>query len=66
MKILITGKNSYIGNSFKKFLKEKPEYQVEDISVRDENWKSFSFKGFDVIIHLAALVHKNESKYTPQ
>jgi UDP-glucose 4-epimerase len=64
MRILITGKNGYIGNSFKNFLKDKKEYQVEEISVRDDSWKSLSFKGFDVIIHLAALVHKNERKYT--
>jgi UDP-glucose 4-epimerase len=64
MKILITGKNSYIGNSFKNFLKDKSEYQVDEISVKDDKWKTYSFVGYDVIIHLAALVHKNESKYT--
>jgi UDP-glucose 4-epimerase len=64
MRILITGKNSYIGNSFKNFLKDKPQYQVDEISVREDSWKSVSFKGYDVIIHLAALVHKNERKYT--
>jgi UDP-glucose 4-epimerase len=64
MRILITGKNSYIGNSFKNFLKDKPEFQVDAISVRDNYWKTKSFKDYDVIIHLAALVHKNERKYT--
>jgi nucleoside-diphosphate-sugar epimerase len=64
MRILITGKNSYIGNSFKNFLNDKPQYQVDEISVREDSWKSISFKGYDVIIHLAALVHKNERKFT--
>ena len=64
MRILITGKNSYIGNSFKNFLKDKPQCQVDEISVKEDSWKSVSFKGYDVIIHLAALVHKNERKYT--
>lgn len=63
MRILITGKNSYIGNSFKTFLNDKPEYQVNEISVRDDSWRFFSFKGYDVVIHLAALVHQNERKY---
>jgi len=64
MRILITGKNSYIGNSFKNYLKDKPDYKIQEISVRDDSWKSISFKGIDVIIHLAALVHKNSNKYS--
>jgi UDP-glucose 4-epimerase len=64
MRILITGKHSYIGSSFKNFLKNKPEYIVDEISVRDDKWKYHSFKNYDVIIHLAALVHKNEKKFT--
>lgn len=64
MRILITGKNSYIGNSFKNFLKDKPQYQVDEISVRDENWKNLPFQNYDIIIHLAALVHKNERNYS--
>lgn len=64
MRILITGKNSYIGNSFKNFLKDKPNYHVDEISVKDDNWKSQIFRNYDVVIHLAALVHQNERKYT--
>ena len=64
MKILITGNHSYIGSSFKNFLKNNPEYIVDNISVRDDKWKYHSFKNYDVIIHLAALVHKNEKKYS--
>jgi UDP-glucose 4-epimerase len=64
MRLLITGKNSYIGNSLRNFLRDKNAIFVDQISVRDDTWKSSSFKDYDVIIHLAALVHKNERKYT--
>jgi UDP-glucose 4-epimerase len=64
MRILITGKNSYIGGSFINFLKTIPDHQVDEISVRDDNWKTIPFKNYEVIIHLAALVHKNERKFT--
>lgn len=64
MRILITGGNSYIGNSLRIFLKDKKDFFVNEISVRDFNWKAVSFKGYDTIIHLAAIVHKNEKKYS--
>jgi UDP-glucose 4-epimerase len=64
MRILLTGKNSFIGASFKNFLKDKPEYQVDEISIRDDKWKTIPLKKYHAIIHLAALVHKNERKYT--
>lgn len=57
-KILITGANSYIGNSFKEWLKQFPNnYLVESISVRDDSWKEKCFMGYDAVLHLAAIVH---------
>lgn len=57
-KILITGKNSYIGNSFGEWVADKPnEYQVEKISVRDESWKSVDFSAYDTVLHLAGIAH---------
>ena len=35
-KVLITGKNSYIGNALEKWLEKEPEnYQVESIDMKD-------------------------------
>lgn len=57
-KILITGKNSYIGTSFEKYLRQWPEnYQVETISVRGEDWKQHDFSQYDTILHLAGIAH---------
>lgn len=61
-KILITGSNSYIGTSFKKWVSQYPnKYSVDTISLRDDNWKEQSFKEYDVILHLAAIVHIKEN-----
>lgn len=57
-RILITGKNSYVGNSFEKWLDHYPDqYQVDKISVRDETWKAFDFSPYDVVLHVAGIAH---------
>ena len=57
-RILITGKDSYIGTNFKKYLEQYPDnYYVEELDVRDENWKEFDFSSFDVVYHVAGLAH---------
>ncbi|MHC5269458.1 NAD-dependent epimerase/dehydratase family protein [Enterococcus sp. LJL98] len=57
-KILITGKNSYIGTSFQKWMAQYPEaYQVDAISVRGEDWKEKDFSEYDSILHLAGIAH---------
>lgn len=66
-KILITGINSYIGTSFEKWVNKWPDkYKVESIDVRTDSWRELSFKGYDVILHVAAIVHvkeKNTNEY---
>ncbi|MCT3574625.1 NAD-dependent epimerase/dehydratase family protein [Levilactobacillus brevis] len=61
-KVLITGKNSYIGQSFKSYVEANypSEIQVDSISVRGEAWREYDFSGYDAVLHVAALVHKNE------
>lgn len=57
-RILITGKNSYIGKNFQEWLAQYPEeYEVEAISVRGEEWKEKDFSKYDSILHLAGLAH---------
>ncbi len=57
-KILITGINSYVGNSFAESCKEN--FAIDKISVRDESWKDLDFSKYDSILHLAAIVHGSE------
>lgn len=58
-KILITGKTSYIGLSFKKFIEEKysNEFEVHIISVRGNSWKKMDFSIYDVVLHVAGKAH---------
>ncbi|MFS0821469.1 NAD-dependent epimerase/dehydratase family protein [Bacillus sp. 1P02SD] len=60
-KILITGQNSYVGKNLANWLGRFPnKYFVESISLRDNNWMKVNFSDYDVVVHLAAIVHKKE------
>lgn len=59
--ILIIGQHSYVGTNLKKYLSKWPdEYKIDAISVRDGEWKKKDFSQYDVIYHVAAVVHKKE------
>lgn len=59
--ILITGKDSYIGTSFEKWISQWPEkYLVDIVDTITDDWKKMDFSKFDVILHVAAIVHKKE------
>lgn len=60
-RVLITGINSYIGTSFENWISKWPDkYRVDSIDVRNDAWKEKSFQGYDVVFHLAAIVHVKE------
>jgi len=62
-KILITGKSSYIGTSLEKWLMKEPDkYQVDTIDMKDGSWKEQDFTGYDVVFHVAGIVHVKETK----
>lgn len=56
-KVLITAKNSYIGNSFASWVKNLQKYSLDLISCRTDEWKQTSFSGYDVIFHVAGIAH---------
>lgn len=57
-KILITGTNSFVGNSFTKWLERYPNtYKVETISLRDGSWVNKQLSEYDVILHVAGIAH---------
>lgn len=65
-KILITGSKGYIGRNLKEMFESFPKkYSVNNINLRNEAWLNENFSEYDVVIHLAAIVHKkeNENKY---
>ncbi|MCA0985187.1 NAD-dependent epimerase/dehydratase family protein [Halobacillus yeomjeoni] len=57
-KILITGKNSYVGNSLKKWLiNHSNRYEIHTLSLRCESWKEEDFSIYDVVFHVAGIAH---------
>ncbi|MEF2293189.1 NAD-dependent epimerase/dehydratase family protein [Virgibacillus dokdonensis] len=62
-KILITGKNSYVGNSFAEWTEQYPEqYEIDKISLRNDAWKEVDFSKYDVVLHVAGIAHRKETK----
>lgn len=68
-KVLITGVNSYVGTSLKKWLRKNPEhYDVDLISLRDGLWREKDLSPYDSIVHVAGIAHvstdpKMEERY---
>jgi UDP-glucose 4-epimerase len=56
-KILITGSKSFIGTNYISKSKFK---EVEQISLVENNPDEINFSGFDVVLHLAAIVHQSK------
>lgn len=56
--ILLTGTSGYVVTNIEKLLNSKG-YNTKKVSVRSSNWKNIDFSTFDVVIHLAGLVHNN-------
>lgn len=57
-RVLITGKNSYVGTSFKSWLKKNEnQYEVEEIETQNEEWKQKSYSGYDTVLHVAGIAH---------
>lgn len=57
-KILITGINSYIGQSVEAWLMRNPNrYQITQMDLRTDEWKNKDFSKYDVIFHVAGIAH---------
>ena len=62
-KILITGKNSYIGTHIKNWLgNEQDKYEVTELDVRNDDWQKEDFTKYDIIIHVAGIAHVSTNK----
>ncbi len=62
-RILVTGKNSYVGGAVKKYLEQWPKkYHVEELDVKGAKWRKFDFSRFDVIFHVAGIAHVDTKK----
>lgn len=60
-RILVIGKNSYIGTSFQKYaVTYAPDLEVTLVGAKDGAWRSVDLGAYDVVLHVAAIVHKKE------
>lgn len=59
-KILITGKDSYIGNSVKNWLiNHKQHDRVDEVCLKDGTWQALDFSVYDVVFHVAGIAHSD-------
>ena len=56
-KVLITGANSFIGTNFQEFSQYT---SIEEISLFDNKAEDIEFDKYDVVLHLAAIVHQSK------
>jgi nucleoside-diphosphate-sugar epimerase len=56
-KILITGANSFIGTNFRNISKYR---NTEEISLKEKQPEEIDFSQFEVVLHLAAIVHQSK------
>lgn len=61
--ILVLGSESYIGSSFQSYLTmHYPEaYQVDAISLKNEDWKAVSFSKYDAVFDCVGMAHLAET-----
>lgn len=58
MRILVTGKSSFIGNCFAQHAAEYGgDYHVDLVSVRGDSWKNIDLSKYDCILHAAGIAH---------
>lgn len=57
-RVLIIGSGSYVGTHVMRRLQEKPDkFEVQELSVKDDSWRTFNFSNFDVVYHVAGIAH---------
>ena len=57
-RVLITGAGSYVGTHVMQRLQEEPDkFEVQELSVKGDSWKTFDFSRFDVVYHVAGIAH---------
>ena len=58
-KVLITGANSYIGESFRSYALEnyKGDFDIDTIDMKSDEWRENDFSGYDCVFHVAGIAH---------
>lgn len=71
-RILITGANSYIGTSLRRYLLEYNDrqgrelYRVDTLSQRDPAWEGYNFQGYDAVFQASGIAHVDTGSVTQE
>lgn len=66
-RILITGKNSFIGTFVGQYLSRREElYQVNTLDMEDASWREQDFSAYDVVFHVAGIAHCDTGRLTKE
>ena len=66
-KILITGAGSYIGTSLRQWLSAfDSQYEVSELNMHGDQWKSHDFSKYDTIFHVAVIEHADTGKVSKE
>ncbi|MBP3372738.1 MAG: NAD-dependent epimerase/dehydratase family protein [Clostridia bacterium] len=60
-RILIAGANSYIGESFERYMQAYAQYQVDTVDVIGDAWKNYDFSLYDAVFCVAGIAHQKET-----
>ncbi len=67
-RILIVGKNSYIGTAFARYVRERypDEFQAEAVGARDGAWREKDFSEYEIVFHVAGIAHADVGRVTEE
>ena len=59
VKVLIIGKGSYIGESFKTYANKNytTSFEIDEVDTINPDWKDMDFSVYDIVYHVAGIAH---------
>lgn len=61
-KILIAGKDSYIGECFKEYMSQFNNYIIDIANTKSNEWEQIDFSKYDIVYDVAGIAHVKETK----
>jgi len=67
-RVLVTGRNSYIGTCFRQYVGEhySEAFQVEAVSLRGDAWRKMDFSGYEAVLYVAGIAHADVGQVTEE
>lgn len=62
-RVLITGKNSYIGTNFERYVARQysDKFVIDTLDMIGDSWRQKSFAPYDIVFHVAGIAHADVS-----